>query len=215
MVMSRSDKLSQTQYKFGGGRSTFNKEAKLLENQLSVATERVLNILINKYGDNFVHEKSLAKELIAKKIVETYIPHSNKPKISPDGGIIYYIVGENKYPILISEAKKQGTSLVGAKGNAIERAYKNFEEFRIFCEDLNYFPYVVFVYGTDFSKGSYINDRLDAMTRYLPRNNEYIFHEKMLATIYVDPDGFTEEETVDRLLSVAEQIIDRINYDKR
>lgn len=213
--MSMSDRLSQTQYQFGGGRSMFNKEAKLLENQLSSATARVLTFLKQKYGNNFVYEKSLPKELIAQKIVENYVPHSNKPKVSPDGGIIYYISDGMKYPILISEAKKQGTSLVGAKGNAIERAYKNFEEFRIFCDDLNYFPYVIFIYGTDFVDGSYINDRLDAMTRYLPRNEEYIFHEKKLATIYVDPNGFSEDETYERLLSVAEKIIHRINDDKR
>lgn len=213
--MSMSDRLSQTQKLFGGGRSMFNEQAKLLENQLSSATARVLDFLYQKYGNNFVYEKSLSKELIAKKIVETYVPHSNKPKVSPDGGIIYYVVGDKKYPILISEAKKQGTSLVGAKGNAIERAYKNFEEFRIFCDDLDYFPYVIFIYGTDFIDGSYINDRLDAMTRYLPRNVEHIFHEKKIATIYVDSNGFSEDETYERLLSVAEKIIHRINNDKR
>jgi type II restriction enzyme len=52
----------------------------------------------------------------------------------PDGGILYLIDGENnKFPVLITEMKKQGTNdriitMAGkaqAVGNAIERLGKN------------------------------------------------------------------------------------------
>ena len=131
-----------------------------------------------------------------------------------------------EFPILISEAKKQGTlffnedgtlrkgltpkqtalALSGkeqGRGNAIERAFKNIDEFRLFCEDLNYFPYVLFACGKDFECGSSILDRLDAMTRYEPRNINYVADLPQKVTIYVQKDYFTANEMFNKIYDVA------------
>ena len=100
--------------------------------------------------------------------------------------------------------KKQG------KGNAIERAFKNWAEFQIYFEKYDYFPYIIFAFGCDFEDGSSINDRMDAMTRYKLRNNEYIFHSKQLATIYVQDRPFTDEEIFDRIKNVSTQVINHL-----
>ena len=130
-------------------------------------------------------------------------------------------------PILISEAKKQGTlffkedgtlredltdtqialALSGknqGRGNAIERAYKNIEEFRLYCESLNYFPYVLFACGKDFESGSSILDRLDAMTRYEPRNVNYVADLPQKVTAYVQDEYFTANEMFDKIYDVAQ-----------
>ena len=89
------------------------------------------------------------------------------------------------------------------KGNAIERAYKNIEEFKLFCEDLNYFPYVLFACGKDFESGSSILDRLDAMTRYEPRNVNYVADLPQKVTAYVQEEYFTANEMFDKIYDVA------------
>ena len=98
---------------------------------------------------------------------------------------------------LALSGKEQG------KGNAIERAYKNIEEFRLYCEDLNYFPYVLFACGKDFESGSSILDRLDAMTRYEPRNVNYVADLPQKVTAYVQEEYFTANEMFDKIYDVA------------
>lgn len=167
----------------------------------------------------FSHSKSISKDEIIRSLnVPNYTPSNQKSSIKPDGGVLYVNIDGKKYPILISEAKKQGTNVKRmngglkkqAQGNAIERAYKNIEECRLFCKDLDYFPYVIFAYGCDFEEGSSILDRLDAMTYYEPRNVNYSLCGDKKVTIYVQENAFTFDKVYDKIKDIVEGILKHI-----
>jgi len=210
--MSSSNRLRNTHSAFGGGRTIFNEAAKDFETNLFSVVGEVQQELTNKYPQyNFIMQKRLSKHEVAEKLGrKAYNPENAKSFINPDGGILYAIKDGKKYAILISEAKKQGTNnerlkegkKKQAQGNAIERAHKNYNEFCLYCKDLPYLPYVMFAFGCDFFEGSSINDRLDAMTDYLPRNVNYVGKEKV-ATIYIREKEFTKQEMYDRMKDVA------------
>ena len=214
--MSKSDSLRKTQEQFGGGRSMFNEAAKQHEvNVLDTAYE-VLNELNRRYKNCFILEKKLSKKDIAATLGnKSYQSHGKNSFVKPDGGIIYFLKNNKKYPVLITEAKKQGTNDIRAtegkapqgKGNAIERAYKNHKEFELYCKHLPIFPYVIFAHGCDFEDGSSINDRLDAMTEYLPRNKIYTGTKNRIVNLFVRSGSFTKDEMYDIMLKVAKKSI--------
>ena len=45
------------------------------------------------------------------------------------------------------------------------------------------------------------------MTEYEPRNQEYIFHEDKLATIWIREQQWTNQEIYDKLKDTAEKIV--------
>ena len=175
-----------------------------------------------------IRKKITKSEIVAKVNPKvTYNPEVENSFVSPDGGVVFVKYEGEEYPILISEAKKQGTlffkedgalrdnltekqvelALSGkdqTRGNAIERAYKNIDEFKLYCESLNYFPYVLFACGKDFESGSSILDRLDAMTRYEPRNVNYVADLPQKVTAYVQDEYFTANEMFDKICDVAQ-----------
>ena len=215
--MSTSKHLRETHTELGGGRGIFTEGAKVLEGNVAKQVQELVSVLESIHPDiQFIHRKTLTKSEISPE--SEYKPHSKGSGVKPDGGILFVKIRGELYPILVCEAKKQGTNDVRlaegkkkqGKGNAIERAFKNFEEFRIYFEKYDYFPYLIFAYGCDFEDGSSINDRMDAMTRYKPRNKEYIFNDRQLATIYVQDKPFTDEEIFDRIKDVATQVINHL-----
>ena len=245
--MTQSTQLSERHVRDGGGRSIFNEDAVVLEGNLVEQIELLIQDLKESYPNiKFEWEKTLRKFEISPE--SNYTPHSKNSGVKPDGGILFAVINGKRYPILVTEAKKQGTnhereSIIDlhnqgicsdevatrlgmtlkkveriikqgnkkqAKGNAIERAFKNWAEFQIYFEDFNYFPYVIFAYGCDFEQGSSILDRLDAMTRYKPRNKEYIFNDRQLATIYIQSNPFTNKEIFDRIKLISTQVIKHI-----
>ena len=227
--MSNSERLSQTAASIGGGKGIFNADALGHEVGMQESVCRLIPILQKEYPDMvFLWKKRITKREIVSKVnpQEPYYSEVENSFISPDGGVLFVKYKGKEYPILISEAKKQGTlffnedgtlrenltqkqtdlALSGkeqGRGNAIERAFKNIDEFRLFCEDLNYFPYVLFACGKDFECGSSILDRLDAMTRYEPRNITYVADLPQKVTIYVQKDYFTANEMFDKIYDVA------------
>ena len=217
LPMSSSKQLRYTHKIIGGGKSIFNEDAKQNETILSSAIQS----LIDDLKENFPHiefwlESKIDKFNIAKNIGKTnWNPCSKKPFIKPDGGVLYAKIGEKIYPILVSEAKKQGTNdkLLNegkkkqAKGNAIERAVKNHSELKLFFRPYDFYPYVIFASGCDFEKTSSINDRLDCMTEYNPRNIEYLFHPDKLATIWIREDIWTFSEIYDKIKSVSVSVL--------
>jgi hypothetical protein len=59
-----------------------------------------------------------------------------------------------------------------------------------------------------------IDGRLDAMTRYYPRNVDYTFNSKQLATIYVQEEAFTPNDIFDKIYSMSVKVIRRILRDE-
>jgi len=222
--MSNSSRLRQTHEAIGGGKTIFNEDAKSLEKNLYGQVENLISILDSKYPDvEFRLRKKITKDEIAKKARRrSYTPCNPNSCIKPDGGILEAFIGKKWYPILVCEAKKQGTNNARIKeglkrqaaGNAVERAAKNYLELMIYFEHLSYFPYIIFVTGCDFYEGSSINDRLDAMTRYYPRNVDYTFNSKQLATIYVQEEAFTPNDIFDKIYSMSVKVIRRILRDE-
>lgn len=218
--MSYSDRLRETHKKIGGGKTIFNEDAKNLEGKLSNTVQEVINYLRDKFPEiKFIWNKKLEKKKIAENINKPHWkPCSKNPYILPDGGIVYAEIFGKIYPILISEAKKQGTNdklleegkKTQSKGNAIERAVKNHSEISLYCRPYDYYPYVVFASGCDFEESSSINNSLDSMTDYEPRNTEYIFHEGKLATIWIREKQWTNQEIYDKLKNIAEKIVRHI-----
>lgn len=210
--MSNSKRLRSTHTSFGGGKTIFNESAKSFETNLFSVVGEIQKELSQKYPKyTFVMQKRLGKHEVAAKLNrKRYNPENSRSFINPDGGVLYLVKNDQKYAILISEAKKQGTNKERLKegkkkqsaGNAIERAHKNYNEFCLYCNDLPYLPYVMFAFGCDFFTGSSINDRLDAMTNYLPRNVNYVGKEKV-ATIFIREKEFTKQEMYSKMKDVA------------
>lgn len=104
------------------------------------------------------------------KKVDTYLGQTlfvESASIKPDGGLIEVRDDNGNWRVvLVSEAKHQGKDieniragkLVGKKnnqdlmaaGNAIERAYKNVNEIANFMLTERYFPYILFLEGSNF-----------------------------------------------------------------
>jgi len=212
--MSNSERLRQTAASLGGGRGIFNEDALGHEVGLQESVSKLIPILQEEYPSvEFFWKKKITKREIATKVNPKvpYNPEVEKSFVSPDGGVLFVKYKGEEYHILISEAKKQGTNVIRldeglkkqSKGNAIERAFKNIDEFKLYCEDLDYFPYVIFACGCDFESGSSILDRLDAMTRYEPRNVNYVADLPQKVTIYVQDEYFTANEMFDKIYDVA------------
>ena len=226
--MSNSERLSQTAASIGGGRGIFGQDALGHEVGMKEAVRKLIPILQEEYPNlKFIWKKRITKRELVSKVnpQEPYYSEVENSFVSPDGGVLFVEYKGKEYPILISEAKKQGTlffnedgtlrkkltkkqkklALSGkeqGKGNAIERAYKNIEEFKLYCEDLDYFPYILFACGKDFECGSSILDRLDAMTRYEPRNVNYVADSKQKVTAYVQEEYFTANEMFENIYDV-------------
>ena len=258
MTTNLSSGLSDRHARDGGRKSIFNADALKHEGNLSEQVQEVLKKLKKLYPD---FKFKLKKQLTKKEIyVDTGLnpnykpsnPKSTGPK--PDGGIICVQINNKWHPVLISEAKKQGTNNIlreikemydlghsdeyiaekvgwkvervtktikdrnwkQSRGNAIERAYKNLDESRIYYEGLgitSHFAYLIFASGDDFKDGSSILDRMDAMTMGKIRNVDYTLHPRQLASIYTQEDLFTGQQIYDILLKTAVNVIEHIIND--
>jgi type II restriction enzyme len=222
-----SEQLRKNVTKIGGGKAMNNAKAKKLEKGVMKNVLEVKKMLEEKYPKySFSHQSNLSKKIIAQEIgIKNYQLSNPKSNIRPDGGILYIECERGDlYPILIAEAKQQGTNdkrkeegkKPQAQGNAIERSYKNFFEFKLFCKNLTYFPYVMFISGCDFVKGSSINDRLDCLTEYKPRNKNYVKDVAKIASVYVKENTFSSDEIQNILFDIADTSIKELikNYDE-
>tara|TARA_Y100000310_G_scaffold119788_1_gene118514 strand:+ start:888 stop:1616 length:729 start_codon:yes stop_codon:yes gene_type:complete len=233
--MSSSERLRKTAASIGGGRGIFNEDALYHEVGLQKAVPELISVLQEEYSNvEFFWKKKITQKEIIEKVAlidnvpldEMYQTVNGDTFVSPDGGVLFVKYKGIDLPILISEAKKQGTlffkedgtlreglsdiqialALSGkeqGRGNAIERAFKNIEEFKLYCEDLNYFPYVIFSCGKDFEMTSTIRDRCSAMTRKRPFNVNYVANLPQKVTLYIQEDYFTANEMFDKIYDVA------------
>ena len=216
--MSDSAKLSETHTRDGGGRSMFNANAKQHERKLQESVLKIKSELESMYPElKFTHRKKLYLSEIVEKLGKTFTPESKKPYVNPDGGLLFIEWNGTEYPILISEAKKQGTNDVRLKkglkiqsrANAIERAYKNALAFSQYNEKLDYNPYVIFACGCDFDKDSSIIDRLWHLTRFEPMNTNLSLFNEDVTSVYLKGHHYTEEPnfwTVSEIYEIMKEI---------
>jgi len=170
---NQSERLT-TQHKDSAGViGIFGKEAKEHDVLVSDISKQVILELEKKYPDL----KFRYRQSVLKKEINTYLNNIDarlgqtlfveESNIKPDGGIIEVKDDNGKWRIvLVSEAKHQGKDieniekgvLVGkdsnqdlmVAGNAIERSHKNITEIANFMLGEIYFPYVLFLEGSNF-----------------------------------------------------------------
>jgi len=172
----------------------FGEEAKLHDMTVGEISHYVIGQLEKDYPQlSFRHRKSITKEeinealqKIDKELGQTlFVPNSS---IIPDGGIIEVKDDDGNWRIiLVSEAKHQGKDienirsgkLVGknndqdlmAAGNAIERSHKNISEIANFMLSESYFPYVLFLEGSNFLTETVAIERPDGRVVTLEYNS--------------------------------------------
>jgi len=216
-MSSQSELLRQRQTRDGGGRSINNEEAKSFDMKLkTIIPTIIIPLLRKKYPYiEWTHITKIHQRDYAIRINPNYVATSNNPFISPDGGIIL----ANGNPVLISEAKKQGTNNQRisqglprqALGNAIERAFKNFSELQNYMFDKDYFPYLVFVYGSDFAPGSSILSRLHSMVMYKNYNNIYVLDNPKIASVFVQTDPYSDDFIIEKCMETVDIVVRHLN----
>ena len=158
-----------------------NLTSKQQETEMGQAVIETSEIVTSKFGFSLEHRKSIQLGAIVNDLREAFptIPFSEpfaRSSMNPDGGILSVTMrdGGKSLPILISEAKNQGTNDLRAQeglkkqsmGNAIERLGKNVIGFRTMMLDAGITPFVCFGYGIDFDEGSSILDRVKTIAMF-------------------------------------------------
>ena len=172
-VKNQSNRLTEQQKEGHGVLSIFGEEAKTHDVLVGDISKRVITELKKEYPSlSFRYRTSISQseinkalQAVDKELGQTlFVSDSN---IKPDGGLIEVKDDNNEWRvILVSEAKHQGKDIeniqrgikVGVKndqdfmvaGNAIERSHKNISEIANLMLKEAYFPYVLFLEGSNF-----------------------------------------------------------------
>jgi hypothetical protein len=155
----------------------YNNEEYFFGSKVNISKER-LKLLIE--------QKELLKYYYDdEKKFAIFNEHIDGNCLRPDGGIIYIKIKDKKFPIGITEAKRQNNFVMQGEysgrrtiGNAIERAAKNIAVLREYFYNCYYFPYAIFLEGTICKEINFINSRLCSYNYDLPVNELYVFYPK-------------------------------------
>lgn len=141
----------------------------------------------------------------------------SRRSLQPDGGVIWM---DGKFPILISEMKRQGTNDEREKegkgkqavGNAIERLGKNLKGFDCLYENDDILPFVCFCWGCDVLDGTFLG-KLYTLNSFNELNIVYDAptqaRNKPFTCLLKPEAPFTLEEMVITMLQIA---ISAIHY---
>jgi type II restriction enzyme len=203
-----------------------NNTSEKREGKAAMALTKVTLHIINKFDVRLIHESNMyLKDIVAKlKTIYSDVDFSynfDTSSMRPDGGILYLASKDGeKFPILITEVKNQGTNDLRAregqkkqaKGNAIERLGKNVVGFRTALINESIFPFICFGDGCDFAPDSSILDRVITISMFGKLNvirvhNEgpngifnrgsYYFREKL----------WTPSEMAEKMIDIAEKSV--------
>ena len=165
--LTKQHKLSE------GVLGIFNTVSKQHDIKVGTVAKATMQYLVEKYPKlKFRHRASISKKQIndSLKKIDTDLGQTlfvDKSRIRPDGGIIE-VQDDNKNwrIVLVTEAKHQGNDIENIKsgilvgknkdrdlmvaGNAIERSHKNIDEIANYMLSETYFPYVIFLEGSNF-----------------------------------------------------------------
>lgn len=194
MKKGQSNRLTVQQKEGQGPITIFHKDAQFHDKEVhntSTAVKKQLEIEFPML--TFRYRKDLSKKEINKALqkVDKYLGQTlfvENASIKPDGGLIEVKDDNGNWRVvLVSEAKHQGKDieniiagkLVGKKndqdlmaaGNAIERAYKNVNEIANFMLSERYFPYILFLEGSNFLTQNVRVTRPDGRTVTLVYND--------------------------------------------
>lgn len=174
----------------------------------------------DQLNKNFSNHKFTHKAALTFKEIENYtkINHTTfktERKVIPDGGVIWM---DDKYPILISEMKRQGTNdariaegkTKQATGNAIERYGKNLMAFHTLYMNDDILPVIAFCHGCDFMDET-VHAKLHALNSFHECNKIYVEPTKERlkpSTILYQLNNWTEEQMLPIMYKVAVNAID-------
>jgi type II restriction enzyme len=173
MKKGQSNRLTEQQKEGQGPITIFHKDAQIHDAEVGNTSLFVKQQLEFEFPMlKFRYRKDLSKKEIneALKKIDAFLGQTlfvESASIKPDGGIIEVQDDNGNWRVvLVSEAKHQGKDienikagkLVGKKnnqdlmaaGNAIESAYKNVNEIANFMLSECYFPYLLFLEGSNF-----------------------------------------------------------------
>ena len=194
MAKGQSNRLTLQQKEGQGPVTIFHEDAQIHDKEVGNTSLTVITQLQSEYPMlTFRYRKDLSKKEInaALKKVDDYLGQTlfvDSARIKPDGGLIE-VKDDNGHwrVVLVSEAKHQGKDienikagkLVGknnnqdlmAAGNAIERAYKNVNEIANFMLSERYFPYILFLEGSNFLTENVVVTRPDGRVVTLVYND--------------------------------------------
>lgn len=225
MGKKNQSKRLTTQHKESRGViGIFGEEAQLHDLEVSNISHLAIDVLKKEFPQlSFRYRQSISKKEINQSLhkIDEDLGQTlfvSDSKIKPDGGIIEVKDDNGSWRvILVSEAKHQGKDIENIKqgklvgkssnqdlmvaGNAIERAHKNIAEIANFMLSEAYFPYVLFLEGSNFltqdvavtrPDGRVVNlvhnsgalNRLDRLTaaNYGMKINKNVCKNKIIAT---------------------------------
>ena len=173
MNKAQSDRLTTQQKEEQGPISIFHEDAQIHDKEVGNTSIFVKEQLEFEFPMlSFRYRNVLFKKEINEALqkVDSYLGQTlfvESASIRPDGGLIEVQDDKGNWRVvLVSEAKHQGKDIENIKagklvgtyndqdlmiaGNAIERAYKNINEIANFMLSERYFPYVLFLEGSNF-----------------------------------------------------------------
>ena len=194
MKKGQSDRLTKQQKDGQGPLTIFHEDAKIHDKEVYNTSIAVISQLKKEFPKlTFRYRKDLAKKEIndALQKIDTYLGQTlfvDNARIIPDGGLIEVKDDNGNWRvIMVSEAKHQGKDieniskgiLVGKNkdqdlmvaGNSIERAHKNISEIANYMLAECYFPYVLFLEGSNFLTQNVTITRPDGREVTLTYNN--------------------------------------------
>jgi len=203
-----------------------NNTSEKREGKAAVALGKVILHIIKKFGVKLEHESNMYLKDIITKLKEIYPEvdfdyNFDSSSMRPDGGILYIVAkNEQKYPILITEMKNQGTNDLRikegkkkqAKGNAIERLGKNVIGFRTALLNESIFPFICFGDGCDFAKDSSILDRVITISMFGKLNIIRVHNEGPngifnRGSFYFREKLWSPTEMADKMKDIAEKSV--------
>ena len=183
--MSQSQKLRENTNQH----SQKNTESQRQDVKIKNVIDKLLEKLRKKYPTlNFGCDSEYPVKVLEEMVSCGKINTQEKTTIKPDGGLVWVKINSEKYYILVSEQKKQGTNdkrlIEGkskqGKGNAIERLGKNVIAVEILFGDEEITPVVAFLQGCDFFDGeSSIPDRVRTIAKFQPLNQINIYKKQL------------------------------------
>lgn len=170
---NQSNRLTSQHRESQGVIGIFGQEAKQHDAEVAEISHLVIQCLENEYQQlSFRYRQSISKKEINESLqkIDNGLGQTlfvSDSRIKPDGGIIEVKDDSGEWRvILVSEAKHQGKDIENIKsgtlvgknndqdlmvaGNAIERAHKNISEIANFMLSESYFPYILFLEGSNF-----------------------------------------------------------------
>jgi type II restriction enzyme len=194
MAKSQTDRLRVEKIRGEGPKEIFGENAQIHDKSVNSFSKVIFETLQKDFPNlEFRFRDSIDKKEINEKLnsvdsrlgVTIFVA---KASIKPDGGIIEVKDKEGKWRIvLVCEAKHQGKDIeniskgikVGKNndqelmvaGNAIERSHKNINEIRNIMIDEKYFPYILFLQGSNFLTEPITVKRPDGTETILKHDN--------------------------------------------